>query len=110
MVTIHCTQQVWGMAMSSMYPIGEENTTIIMRILQYRHLFPAPVDRTSASASSLLMCIKAMFSCKMSDLGSHPCPGNWVTVGRRLCIMPGPHTHLVQELNAHTVPCWRILL
>ena len=34
----------------------------------------------------------------------HPCPGNWLAIWMRSCIMPGLPQHLM-ELNVGTVPC-----
>ena len=62
--------------------------------IQYRHLIPAPVDQTSASAWSykhvLITCqkwIKYIVACEpklRSVVRSymHPCLGNWVAIGR----------------------------
>ena len=61
-------------------------------VLQYRHWIPAPVDRTSVSAwlyntlrwyvteMTHVACGSKLRSVVRSSL--HPCPGNWVTIGR----------------------------
>ena len=84
--------------------------------LQYRHLIPAPVYRTSASAcfykhpwitcqkkakhinGPCSLCIKATFSWEVI----HASMPGWQP-GVRLCIMPWLPAHLVQELNVSTV-------
>ena len=60
--------------------------------LQYRHLIPAPVDRTSASAWSYkhscitcqkkyrVACEPKLRSVVRSDV--HQCPRNWMEIGR----------------------------
>ena len=85
----------------------------IFLFLQYRHLIPAPVNRTSASVCLIkhpwIACkqyakhsngphslrIKATFSREAQEYGWQP--------GLRSCIMPGLPMHLVQELNVSTV-------
>ena len=71
------------------------------KLVQFRHLIPAPVDRTSFSARLYKhtwikshqnkpstfnyprsLRIRATFSCYVRDLWSHPCPRNWLAIGR----------------------------
>ena len=46
--------------------------------VQYRHLFPAPVIRTSVSAWLLVY----KHQIKPRSIVSHPCPRNWVAIER----------------------------
>ena len=88
-------------------------------ILQYRHLIPAPVDRTSASAwlykHQWMECQKNKPSTSKANvalnqihvqlrghLRFHAQKTGWRS-GERSCIMPGLPTHLVQELNVGIV-------
>ena len=84
--------------------------------VQYRHSFPAPVARTSASAclykhswitsqriskhinDTRSLRINATLSCEVIHV-----PGNGWHLGIRSCIMPGRPTHLVSELYVGTV-------
>ena len=87
-----------------------------MVCIQFRHLIPAPVDRTSASARLVAQTpkidnmsenkhindphglrTKAVFSCEVI----HASIG-WQSV-EQSCILP---TYLVQELNAGTLGLW----
>ena len=96
------------------FPSGMEVIAAPAFIVQYRHLIPAPVDRTSGSA---WLYKHPWITCqKMSQthwwpknyflLWGHACifaqETGWQS-GMRSCIMPGLPTHLMQELNGSTV-------
>ena len=88
--------------------------------IQYRHLIPAPVDRTSSSAwlykHSLVTCWKNkprtamnLVACE-SKLHSvvrssvHPCPGNWVAIRRTvLYFARAAHAFSTQ------IKCWHCI-
>ena len=87
--------------------------------LQYRHLIPATVDRTSASAwlykhqwiecqknkpstSKANVALNQIHVQLLGHLRFHAQKTGWRS-GVRSCIMSGLPTHLVQELNVGTV-------
>ena len=90
-------------------------------IVQYRHLIPAPVNQTSASAwwckHPWITCQKNKPSTSMTHVAcksklrsvvrsGHPCIHAQETgcqLGVQSCIMPGLPMHFVQELNVGTV-------
>ena len=87
--------------------------------LQYRHLIPAPVNRTSASAwlhkhpwitcqkikpstsLTVVACATKLRSVVRSSM--HPCPGNWVAIGRAV-------VYYAQAAHAFSagIKCWHI--
>ena len=86
--------------------------------VQYRHVIPAPVDRTSDSVwfnkypeitcqnnKPIISMTRVAFELKQLSVmrsSMNPCPGNWM--GMQLCNMPVLPMHLVQELNVGIVP------
>ena len=63
---------------------GGKNSNVIYT-LQYRHLIPAPVDRTSAVAKPSTSMTHVAWESKLCSLvrpSMHPCPGNWIAIGR----------------------------
>ena len=93
------------------------------RLLEYRHLIPAPVDRTSGSdwlykqpwltcqenkpstSMAHIACTSKLRSAKVIH-ASMP-RKNWWKSDVRSCILPGLPTHLVQELNDRSVELWQ---
>ena len=90
--------------------------------LQYKHLIPSPVDRTSASAwlykhlwityqkhkpSTTMTHVASELKLRSIErLFMHPCQETGWQFGVWSCIMPGLPRYLVQELNAGTVHVW----
>ena len=89
----------------------------VVQGVHYRHLIPAPVDRTSVSAWSYkyfwITCqksIKHRVACEpklRSVVRSHmhPCPGNWVEIGRAVMY----HARGDQAFSAG-IKCWHCTL
>ena len=87
--------------------------------IEYSHLIPAPVDRTSASTRlykhHLVSCQRNKSNTSMTyvtcesrlssvlKLSMHLCQETRWRPGMRSCIIPGLPTHVVQELNVGTV-------
>ena len=84
---------------------------LVYLALQYRHLIPSTVDRTSASTwlykHPWITCRKNKPSTSMTHVACesklrHPCTGNWA-IKRAVVYYAGLPTHLAQELNSGTV-------